>query len=96
MKWRIPAAIIGVLTICGAADATIYTWVDDNGVKHFSDIAGSPAASKADPGKLQTVESDGSALAFARRLAAQKVRKKQQAKRPEPPETSGMAKPREN
>ncbi|NNC24029.1 DUF4124 domain-containing protein [Salinisphaera sp. USBA-960] len=62
--------VLSGLLVCGAANATIYTWVDSSGVRHYSDIAQNKKAEKVDLSRLQAVQSNGNALEFVRSHAA--------------------------
>jgi|GEM_PF-4782263 len=81
MKCRILIIICG-LCASVVANAEIYTWVDSSGVRHYSDVAQGQNAKKADLSKLQSVQSNGSALRFARHLAAEKKKARQKPKPP--------------
>lgn len=67
MKKRMLLFVLAALA-CSSAHAKVYTWVDDSGVRHYTDVAQNQGAKQADLSKLQSVESNGSALKFASQL----------------------------
>ena len=75
--------IILIVTLCCSqvAGATVYTWVDQSGVRHYSGQPAGPNAQKAHLSKLQKVQSNGSALKFAHELEAKKKKEKREKAR---------------
>ncbi len=74
--------ILGLLGSVLAAHAEIYTWVDAQGVRHYSDRAAGPQARAADLPGIQTVEGSDAAPA-AKNDNAVSARQPQQSRSPE-------------
>lgn len=67
MKTNVLSALI-LLFAAGSAQAAIYTWVDPQGVRHYSDNASTPTARQAQLPGLQAADGNADAL---RELQAQ-------------------------
>ncbi|GAB3672856.1 DUF4124 domain-containing protein [Salinisphaera aquimarina] len=63
------ALLLTLLLLAGAAQAEIYTWVDAQGVRHYSDNAASGGAKRADLPGIQSVDGNKDALAELQAVA---------------------------
>lgn len=70
MRTLLPWLVGGIALLFGvAAQADIYTWVDADGVRHYSDSADGSGAQRADLPGIQSMQGDPDALARLREAA---------------------------
>lgn len=65
MRWLLPAMFVGVVVAVGVATADVYSWTDDEGVQHFTNVK--PKGGKAKWKKILVSEPDRGSKAAARR-----------------------------